>query len=979
MIYSFFRNKPRLSWRGIVGSFILLLSPLGAEGQNEVIDLRGNWAFSFDAKGEGIFSRWFDSALQQDSIPLPGTTETAKKGTRNRRTELKHLTRVYPYSGKAWYQKTIEIPRNWKGKHVTLFLERTKTTTVWLDTVCLGSQNSLTTAHIYDLSSLLETRTSGITTGKHRLTICVDNKELPPVGDPHQLSDQTQTNWNGIIGKIELRKTEEVWLSDMKIVPDVEHHKATLYVKLDGLEKKLPKGILTVEGSSFNTSEYRQIPHQEYQVTPLKGEWQMVEVNVPQAVLWDEFHPALYKMSVAFKADVRSKVDVRAKSDARFKVLACNTIEFGMREFTTKGTQFCINGKTIFLRGKHDACVFPLTGFAPMNVEGWVKVLRIAKSYGINHYRFHTWCPPEAAFKAADLVGIYMQPELPVWGSIGRGAKLRKGDVEQHIDNDPVQQRIDYLRKEGLDILKSYAHYPSFVMMALGNEMGGSMESMADLIKSYRQYDSTKLYAQGSNNFLSSPRQAKGDDYWTTTMTGGHYDTGKYEADTDGKEVRGSYPVHTKGHVNNKDCGTLYDYSSALKGITVPVIGHEVGQYEVFPNFKEIKKYTGVTRARNFETFRDRLGKAGMLDEADDFFKASGAQAVNCYREDIEAALRTPGFGGFQLLDLQDFPGQGTALVGILDAFMDSKGLISPADWRNFCSDVVPLARMKNRIWKNTDKFTVQISVAHYGDKDLVEACQWMLRNERGDVIVKGELNKQLIRQGGLRNLGEISFSLAPVVGNQHLTLSLQIGKYHNDYPLWIYDQWQHKALLRKKKDKKMMVATEWNEKVIKALERGKNVLLVADTAHLQKTIDGAFITDFWCYPMFKKYGPPGTMGLLIQSSHRMFQNFPTASHSDWQWWRITKQSPVMNLGKLPAGLRPVVQVIDNFATNRHLSLLFEAKVGKGHLVVSSIALLNSPYPEVEALRESIMDYMRRGQFSTDMSLSIDELSQLFK
>lgn len=755
---SFFRNKPRFSWRGVVLSFVLLLSSLGAKGQNEVIDLRGNWAFSFDVKGEGISNRWYASALQQDSIPLPGTTETAQKGIRNRRTELKHLTRVYPYSGKAWYQKTIEIPHDWKGKHVTLFLERTKTSTVWLDTICLGKQNSLTTAHVYDLSSLLGNRKMGVATGKHRLTICVDNKDLPPVGDPHQLSDQTQTNWNGIIGKMELRKTEEVWISDMKVVPNVEHQKATLYVKLDGFGMNLPKGLLTVEGSSFNTSEHRQIPRQEFKVIPQKGEWQMVEVDVPQAVLWDEFHPALYRMSVALVADAQSKVQARAKADVRSKVLACDTLEFGMREFKTKGTQFAINGKTIFLRGKHDACVFPLTGFAPMDVEGWVKVMRIAKSYGINHYRFHTWCPPEAAFKAADRVGIYMQPELPVWGSIGRGAKRRKGDVEQRIDNDPVEQRIDYLRKEGLDILKSYAHYPSFVMMALGNEMGGSMEAMADLIASYRQYDNTKLYAQGSNNFLSSPRQAKGDDFWTTTMTGGHYDTGKYEADTDGKEVRGSYPVHTKGHVNNKDCGTMYDYSSALEGVTVPVIGHEIGQYEVFPNFKEIKKYTGVTKARNFVTFCYRLEKAGMLDEADNFFKASGAQAVNCYREDIEAALRTPGFGGFQLLDLQDFPGQGTALVGILDAFMDSKGLISPAEWRNFCSEVVPLAKMKNRIWKNTDVFSAQICVAHYGERDMDETCQWTIKNAHGEIVVKGQLDKQLIRQGGLRNLGEILF-----------------------------------------------------------------------------------------------------------------------------------------------------------------------------------------------------------------------------
>lgn len=957
-----------------------LLFSLGAEAQNEKINLQGIWAFAFDAKDEGMSQRWFASVLLQDSIPLPGTTETACKGERNKGTELKHLTRIYPYKGKAWYQKTIEIPRHWHGKHLTLLLERTKTTTVWIDTICLGKQNSLATEHVYDLSDLFASGKSVLAPGKHRITICVDNKDLPPVGDPHQLSDQTQTNWNGIVGRIELLKTDVIWMGDMRVEPDVAHHRARLYVKWDAMMKgkDLPKGILTIGGMSFNTAEQRSIPRQQFTVYPRKGEWSKLEVEVPNALLWDEFHPALYRMTVTLKSSVTSKSSL----------VATDTIEFGMRDFKAVGAQFSINGKTIFLRGKHDACVFPLTGFAPMDVEEWVRVMSIAKSYGINHYRFHTWCPPAAAFKAADRVGIYLQPELPVWGSIGHGAKRRQGDVEQRIDNDPVQQRIDFLREEGLRILKSYGNNPSFVMMALGNEMGGSMEDMADLIRSYRQYDVTKLYAQGSNNFLNNPRQAQGDDYWITTMTGGHYSTGKYEADTDGKEVRGSYPVHTKGHVNNKDCGTMYDYSSALKGVTIPVIGHEVGQYEVFPNFKEIDKYTGVTRARNFEVFKSRLRKAGMLDEADDFFKASGAQAVNCYREDIEAALRTSGLGGFQLLDLQDFPGQGTALVGILDAFMDSKGLVSSNEWRHFCSEIVPLAKMSSRIWRRSDTFSAQICIAHYGEKDLNETCFWSLLNEQGMEVVKGELPRRVIEQGGLRDLGDIQVELSSIDGNQRLTLHLQVGKYSNDYPIWVYGTKSrvmantpcNKVDVAKScSSRRLLVTTEWNQKTIRALERGKNVLLVADTTSLLKTVEGAFITDFWCYPMFKKYGPPGTMGLLIDASHGAFSHFPTACHSDWQWWRMARYSPVMNIDKLPSRLRPIIQVIDNFATNRHLGLMFEANVGKGHLMVTSINLLQEQYPEIVVLRENVLEYMAKGKYGDSENLKVAELSQLFK
>jgi hypothetical protein len=63
-----------------------------------------------------------------------------------------------------------------------------------------------------------------------------------------------------------------------------------------------------------------------------------------------------------------------------------------------------------------------------------------------------------------------------------------------------------------------------------------------------------------------------------------------------------------------------------------------------------------------------------MLDWADDFFYTSGKLSVQCYKEELEAAARTKRLAGYQILDIQDFSGQGTALVGILDAFMDNKG-----------------------------------------------------------------------------------------------------------------------------------------------------------------------------------------------------------------------------------------------------------------------------------------------------------------
>lgn len=139
---------------------------------------------------------------------------------------------------------------------------------------------------------------------------------------------------------------------------------------------------------------------------------------------------------------------------------------------------------------------------------------------------------------------------------------------------------------------------------------------------------------------------------------------------------------------------TTTDYREYLSRYQAPIVSHEIGQWCVYPNFDEIDKYTGSLKLKNFEIFRDFLEQAGMSDQAKPFLMASGKLQVMCCNEDIESALRTPSFGGFQLLDMRDFPGQGTALAGMLDPFWDSKPYRTPAEFRRFCGPIVPLARM---------------------------------------------------------------------------------------------------------------------------------------------------------------------------------------------------------------------------------------------------------------------------------------------
>jgi hypothetical protein len=923
---------------------------------NTTQPLQGNWRFELDGDDRGMTDGWFVRTLT-DTIDLPGTTDERRKGEPNDACETRRLTRTHPYVGPAFYQRDVHIPDDWAGRHIVFHIERTKHSTVWVDDQRVGSGDSLTTPHRYDVSGLL-------TPGEHRLTVRVDNANLPPVGDSHQVTEHTQTNWNGLLGRIELQVADPLHLVDVQAHTDVDRRRVELKLSYSAA----CRGEACLSAAAENTDR----PHG---VEPITKSFETDDAGCATVTLalgdamqlWDEFTPALYRITINWQA-----------ASASHQGAGQRECVIGMRTFTAAGGQFLVNGRPTLLRGKHDACVFPLTGYAPMDVAEWERVLRIARSYGINHYRFHSWCPPRAAFEAADRVGMYMQPELPLWEWLGECEADAAGDVEVRVrdaDADVNATRNRYLVDEGLRILREFGNHPSFCMFALGNELGGEKSVMASLVERYRREDPRRLYAQGSNNFIFGPELAPGDDYWTTMMTGGHYRRGDFKPDAKGREVRGSFCDHRHGHVNNRRPGTTVDYTDAIRDVPVPVIGHEVGQYQVFPRFEEIDRYTGVLAARNLETFQAELDAAGMGDRADEFFRASGALSVICYREDIEAALRTPNFGGFQLLDLQDFPGQGTALVGVLDAFMASKGLIEPAAWRQFCCEVVPLARMPSYVWPADQAFTAELCVANYGPVAWHDAqLEWQLIDSEGSRIAAGCAVAELAH--GVVPCGAVEVGLRDVATPQKLTLELSLTgtRYRNAYPVWVYPASVDTG--RERGD--VTVADRLSDDVLAELDAGGSVLLLPAGDDVPGSVPGAFQSDFWCYPMFKKYDPPGTLGIVCDPAHPALAHFPTESHSNWQWWSLLKHGCAMILDDLPADLRPIVQVIDNFERNHRLGVAFECNVGRGRLLVCTCNLLaQQQHPEARQLLVSLLRYMRSEAFAPTHDIGAPRLRSI--
>lgn len=908
--------------------FLLLVLLSGRSFAGDTLSLNGIWRFKEDPADAGITEQWYTRRLP-GSIRLPGSMTENGKGadvTLNMKWtgsiydsswyfkpemekyrqpgNLKFpfwLTPLKYYVGAAWYQHDVVMPASWDQRHISLVLERPHwETTVWIDDKPVGKENSLTTAHVYDLSALL-------TPGKHTISVRIDNriKDINVGPDSHSITDHTQGNWNGIVGKLQLTAESNVWLEDVQVYPDVAHQLVRVRVKIkngtSGSIMVIIREIGAVE-TRFNTDS--------------------VEISFPMGPdvkLWDEFHPVLYNLTVALVPDKAARTE--------------KTISFGMREFKADGKRFTVNGHPVFLRGTVENCVFPLTGYPPMDEKEWLRIFKIAKSFGLNHMRFHSWCPPEAAFSAADKTGFYLQPEGPSWANHGTSLG----------DGLPVDQ---YIYDETNRMAAAYGNHPSFCMLAYGNEPRGGkqVEYLNKFVDYWKVKDPRRLYT-GASVGNSWP--------WVP-------------------ESEFIVKAGPRGLRWSQLPGTAFDYYDKIKEQKVPYVTHEMGQWCVFPDFREIKKYSGVFRARNFELFQQDLKDHHLGHRADDFLMASGKLQLLCYKAEIEASLRTPGLAGFQLLSLNDYPGQGTALVGLLDPFWNEKGYVTAAAFSRFCGPTVLLAKLERMVYQNSDTLHVPVVISHFGEAPLLRSKPvWRIKNQQGFVIAQGVLPVRDIPQGENTDLGSIHLPLSAISKATALELEIMLGKTVNSWPVWVYPSIVPDAA-------GVYVCDTLDTKAQQELQAGGKVLLLAAGKVQQgKEVIQSFTPVFWNTSWFKMR-PPHTLGFVCNPKHPVFNYFPTESHSNYQWWELVNDAQVMDLTAFPASLQPLLQNIDTWFLNRRLAMLLEVKVGKGKLMITSFDFSNDTHFVAKQLKYSLLRYMRSTAFNPGVTVPLQTVQALF-
>lgn len=848
------------------------------------------------------------------------------------------------YVGPAWYERTISVPAAWAGMRVIASFERVHwVSEAWLDGASLGTRESLSTPHEYDLGIVAGAAgEQGLKPGEHTLTLRVDNRIAYGVGvNAHSVTDHTQSNWNGVIGHMELRAQPIVAIERVRVVPDEGARTAEVFVTVTNPTDQDQR----VAVRALATSDHA--PQAQTAASGVVGarSERVFRAGLAlgdDAVLWSEFTPHAYDLDV----EIESETGSHRRSTV-----------FGLRDVAHEGGRFTINGAPVYLRGTLDCAIYPLTGYAPMDAPSWERVFTRVKEFGLNHVRYHSWCPPRAAFEAADRIGVYLQVEGPFW--VNQGPQLGLG---QEIDS--------YVYEETNRILDEFGNHPSFVLMAYGNEPSGPGQGgvyLTDWVNHYKSTDPRRLYTSGAG--------------WPIIEASEFHVAYQPRIQRWGEGLDST--------INSTPPSTERDYAGFVGKYDVPVLAHEIGQWCVFPNFAEMGKYTGVLKPKNFEIFRALLEERGQGEAAYRFLMSSGKLQLLCYKEEIEAALRTPGFGGFQLLDLHDFPGQGTALVGVLDPFWDPKPYVTAEAFREFCGPVTPLARMPRRVYTVGESFEAGIEVAQFGAGTIDKArAAWTLTTEDGTTIGAGRFGSIDMPAGQLIEVGRVRTRLRaqqPTNSATKATLRVSIeGKgdfagASNAWDIWIYPAQPEAAV-----PEGVRVVRVLDEEAEAYLAEGGTVLLLADGRTVAGGVEFGFSPAFW-NTAWTDGQAPHTLGITVETDHPVFEGFPTDDHTDWQWWDLigwpTAQAGAMVIDSLPSEIAPIVRPIDTWFRSRRLASMFACRVGSGRLLVSTLDLAEDldRRPAARQLRAGVMRYLGSDAFAPTVAVDADAIRGLFR
>ena len=292
------------------------------------------------------------------------------------------------------------------------------------------------------------------------------------------------------------------------------------------------------------------------------------------------------------------------------------------------------------------------------------------------------------------------------------------------------------------------------------------------------------------------------------------------------------------------------------------------------------------------------------------------------------------------------------------------------------------MARLQKMVYQTNEAFSASVEFAHFGAIPLAGvSVYWKLQDTQNNIeIANGKWNDITLKLGNNQEVGDVKYKLESI--NKPSKLKFIVGiegtKFENDWEIWVYPSSLEIP------NTEIVVTRKWDDQTKTALEKGKKVLLILEENSVKPEKGGdvavGFSSIFW-NTSWTRGQAPHTLGILCDPKNEVFKDFPTDFHSNWQWWELVHNAQALVLDGMDPSLDPAVKLIDTWFKNRRLALLFEANVGNGKLMVSSMDLLkdHNARPAAKQLYYSIIQYMQRDAFDPKVILNEEDISAFFK
>jgi hypothetical protein len=930
--------------------------PLSTSRPRLILD--GEWSLQHDSGGDlahskGLAEKWFRREVGFAEVTrVPGCWHY-KTG--------KHC----PYRDVVWFKKTFTIPAAWNQGHTWLHIGGVKPAAdIWLNETFLGHT-------VTSRSPIKADLTGAVKYGEENtLAICVTwpDVRLDGVWD-HDDIDW----WEGVYRSVYIEHTPNAWIDEVHIQTTTAKRTAQIDLGVGG--RQSGADIQTVRCSIQPWKRASPLYAGEGKVRRDAGGMlrASVEVDMKGARLWSPVDPYLYVAHVSL-----SGADGAATDEAE--------VRFGLREIARKGTQVLLNGQPIFLRGASDVHVYPESFMPPNSKEFYLKRIRLMQEYGFSYVKSCVEVFTPEYLDAADEAGFLVCQEMPF------------GIVEKrNIRYDPPPAFEKLYREELANIVRSDRNHPSVVVYSMSSEIW-----LGDL-----NQKCFRIFGQ------DLPRITR-----------------KLNPSALVIDCTGGFPpeVKTKYGVRDTDLESLFDSGRPCNEL--PYIFHEWHWITALPDPKVKARYRGLpSRPGGVLQMEAAAAKSGLTEELPQMVANSQKLKYVLRKAALEFARKTPGSAGYHHYLVHDI---NWCPEGVFNEFWEPPADLPAEEFKTYNANTVILLKNVPSIYENYPAcyfggadFDSPILVSHYGTQPLRRATlDWTLACG-GKTVFRGHETAGEIACGTCLPMATIRGKLPAVdrAGTMAIEAFLRNADgsliNRNRWRLWIFPtavpDLHGKGVVttlayiksvfpgvgdfdraRKPPDGKLLVTDVLTENVVRHLEGGGRVLLLdygwqGDLPDINRLAPqgkgfsqcglpdaGAWSTQFRTIPY--NSNDVGNMGTVI-TNHPVLAEFPHEGWCDMQFFRMIQDlaSPLDLAALRPAKIKPIIRSIGSYRQMQDKGYLFEAAVGTGKLMASSLTLAPADHPERRFLVGLLLKYCCGDQFAPRDKLAPETLRRYLR